>query len=225
MTRETTAPPDAMKLGIRVPADVSGWIASEKMDGIYARWNGSHFITTGGQVLDAPKRLSRGLGSATVEGELWAGRGEYTLVAAAYLMPASSARWDPVDFYPFDVVAEGDYRTRTSCLKRRLVKTWVLKDATDLARRLEEIRLGGGEGLVIRDPAAPYEHGRRSRWAVKVKCPTRVRSTVKVVQQNGYVKLHSGVTFKCSNCSEGDVINYEITGWGPHGERGARRLR
>lgn len=220
--RETVKPPEIMTLGVRVPADVKGWLVSEKLDGIFARWDGSRFVTRGGQVLDAPHRLSRGLGSKVVDGELWAGRGEFGVVSAAHLMPSDSERWSRIDFYPFDAEGPGGYKERTKWLSRRLVKTSVLRGADDLAERLEAVRKVGGEGLVIRNPDAPYETC-RSRHAIKVKCKTQVESRVKAVNGD-YAVLESGVTFKCPGCHEGETIRYEITGWGPNGQRGARQL-
>ena len=213
-------PPAVTRLGTRPPADPTGWLMTEKMDGIFARWNGTAFVTLGGWVLDAPKRLSRGLGAHLVDGELWAQRGNFGVVVAAHRLNSENSRWDSVDFYPFDVDAPGDFVTRTRPIRRRLVRSirW-----ESLDQELERIRKAGGEGVVLRDQLAEYARGRTSS-VVKYKCKTEQQSKVVQILDDGRVKLESGVSFRTS-AQLGDTVKYTITGFSDQGvQRGARLL-
>lgn len=58
--------------------DPAGWLASEKMDGCRAYWDGRQFWTRGGNVIMAPAWFTRGLPASHLDGEIWAVRPQNT---------------------------------------------------------------------------------------------------------------------------------------------------
>ena len=59
---------------------VSGWLMSEKLDGWRVMWTGSEFVTREGNVLDAPEWFKAGMPVVALDGELFAGRGEFNAI-------------------------------------------------------------------------------------------------------------------------------------------------
>jgi len=57
--------------------DYKDWLLSEKYDGFRAVWDGEKFISKNGNVFFAPESFTKGFPKVTLDGELWAGRGEY----------------------------------------------------------------------------------------------------------------------------------------------------
>lgn len=72
--------------------DVSGYYASEKLDGCRAFWTGKELLTRSGRVIHAPERVTRRLPAGVpIEGELYAGVNGFQLTSIA----ARYHRFDP----------------------------------------------------------------------------------------------------------------------------------
>lgn len=169
--------------------DPSGWLLSEKLDGVRAIWTGEALITRNGNAIKAPESLrSRLPVGVCLDGELWIGRGCFQQLAGiARSTSANEAAWSSVRFAIFDAPkAPGGY------LERLEVVQGVVKGITDqvaggdtsgrifalnqvpcsgrrdLREKFRAIVKAGGEGLILRHPSAPYEH-RRSPSLLKLK--------------------------------------------------------
>lgn len=141
--------------------DPSGWLASEKLDGIRAFFDGRTLWTRGGNEIRLP-RITKALPDGfKLDGELWAGRGNLQVarVAGQYGKDAPAVR-----FVAFDAPAvSGGWRDRMTAARRvwrDCVTIWTVKDTPHLFAKLDAICARNGEGIVIRRPDAPYKPGR-----------------------------------------------------------------
>ena len=94
--------------------DISQYWQSEKLDGVRAIWNGKTLTTRNGRLIVAPSWFTQPLPNVPLEGELWAGRGNFHIVQQTVLdhKPVDQA-WKKIDFMLFDMPhAEGDYKKR-----------------------------------------------------------------------------------------------------------------
>ena len=64
------------KANIYSDQNVSGWMVSEKLDGIRAYWDGSNLLTRQGKIINAPKYFTQNLPSFALDGELYTRRGD-----------------------------------------------------------------------------------------------------------------------------------------------------
>jgi ATP-dependent DNA ligase len=154
---------------------VNGWLMSEKLDGWRAFWDGSDFITREGNVLDAPEWFKDGMPAMMLDGEIFAGRGEFNQIQT--LMAGD---WRGLSFRVFDapeVVAP--FRARLKFLSgvslpshASLVPHVRCRDTQHMVEVADAVVIAGGEGVVVRDPRAMYEQGRTTaalRWVPQ--CP------------------------------------------------------
>ena len=69
----------ALLLARDAPADIdpAGWLVSEKLDGVRARWDGARLVLRSGLPVAAPAWFTRRLPPVALDGELWLGRGRF----------------------------------------------------------------------------------------------------------------------------------------------------
>jgi len=159
--------------------DVSGWLVSEKLDGVRAYWDGKNLITRQGNLLHPPDWFVVGFPPFELDGELWVGRGqfEYTLSIVSRFQP--DERWSQVSYYIFELPNQpGGLIERLDVLERflaekplaqlKLIKQTRVQTQVDFDSMLIEHLTQGAEGLVLREPNLPYHTG-RSPYALKVK--------------------------------------------------------
>jgi DNA ligase len=159
--------------------DVAGWYISEKLDGVRACWNGHELLSRKGNRFAAPAWFTQGFPPFELDGELWAGRGRFEDVASITSRAEPHAGWKQLSYQIFEVPnAPGGLDQRLQRLRDYLVNHPVERihiipqmrctGAAQLQARLAAVEAAGGEGLVLRNPDAPYETG-RSGNALKVK--------------------------------------------------------
>lgn len=152
--------------------DIRGWLASEKLDGVRAFWNGGHLVSRGGHILPAPDWFTRGFPPYALDGELYGGRGRFEQTSAA-VRGSKPEAWRNLHYHVFDVPdAEGGLLQRLSVLEGYLknhpstrirpVPQTPVADTTAAHALLRRIESAGGEGLILRHPDAPYPRGRSS---------------------------------------------------------------
>ena len=149
--------------------DVSGWYASEKLDGCRAYWDGETLYTKSGNVIDAPT-ITRDLPAGfAVDGEIWAGRGNFQ---AARLFTQYGHSPELVLFFAFDAPDHpGDWPERLAAAQARVVETvgfWKITDMQELEEAMHGFLGEGDEGLMVRRPGSAYRPG-RTRNLLKVK--------------------------------------------------------
>jgi DNA ligase-1 len=155
--------------------DPTGWLGSEKLDGFRAKWTGKQFLSKGGHPISVPPWFSQGLPKESLDGELWAGRGKYELVAAA-VQGHRDRDWEHILFAVFDapeykgafesrikraqeVISANPRLYRALGAKAFVLPFWVCEGRKHLLVKLDEIVDAGGEGIVIRKPGSMYTFG------------------------------------------------------------------
>lgn len=155
------------------------WV-SEKMDGVRGYWDGEKLWTRNGEPIAAPAWFTAGWPSIPLDGELWAGRGQFAhAVSTVRQQQADDAAWRPMRFMVFDLPAHGgsfDQRlpaltgllTQTGLPQLAPVPQWHVHDHAALQRLLRQIVRQGGEGLMLHRGASLYR-AVRSDDLLKVK--------------------------------------------------------
>ena len=152
--------------------DIAGWLVSEKLDGVRARWDGRQLLTRAGNRIDAPAWFTAGWPAQAIEGELWLGRGQFQDISdlVRALEPEASA-WRQVRFMAFDLpTSPRPFAGRTREL-RVLVERVASPRLQRIAQRnfseraqldawLDAVTSGGGEGLMLHHALSHYRAGR-----------------------------------------------------------------
>jgi DNA ligase 1 len=145
---------------------VTGWLMSEKLDGIRAMWTGKQLISRQGKPLNAPVWFTEQLPDFPLDGELYAGRG--TFEAARATVQSKNGDWSNIKLHVFDAPVQGNHAERMEqaasaiagcgvAMPVRQIKCRGHKSLIDYAYRICQ---AGGEGAVVRNPGTPYEIGR-----------------------------------------------------------------
>lgn len=165
----------APMLASRYRADldgVAGYLVSEKLDGVRARWDGRRLLTRNGDAIDAPAWFTAGWPAHPMDGELWLGRGNFQRTSdLVRALRCDDARWRPVRFMAFDLPTDGGAFGRRSARLHSLVRAAgvptlgvvaqaPVRDRAELDARLKAVVAAGGEGLVLHRATAHYHAGR-----------------------------------------------------------------
>ena len=160
--------------------NVSGWLASEKLDGVRAYWDGENLLSRQGKKLNAPLSFTKNFPKFALDGELYAKELKFEEIQASVMDKLPDERaWSRLKFHIFDVPeASGGLLTRLEILAKFLknepnqnliiIKQIKMRDNAQFLKFAEEIIAKGGEGAVVREPNAPYER-KRSKNALKFK--------------------------------------------------------
>lgn len=196
--------------------NVSGFLMSEKLDGIRAFWNGKELLSRNGKIIHAPKWFTKGFPPFEIDGELWSKRGEFELIQSIIMDKNPSKEWEKITYNIFEVPNQkGGLKERLNVLDKylkttnapsiRIIKQIHCKDKNHLQSNFEQIIKHNGEGVVLRDPSALYIN-KRTNKAVKLKNYTDTECEV-IAHHKGKgkykntlgaftCKLANGVTFK-----------------------------
>ena len=160
--------------------NVSGWLASEKLDGVRAYWDGENLLSRQGKRLNAPQSFTKNFPKFALDGELYAKELKFEEIQASVMdkLPDEKA-WSRLKFHVFDVPeASGGLLTRLEILAKFLknkpnqnliiIKQIKMRNNAQFLKFAESIIAKGGEGAVVREPNAPYER-KRSKNALKFK--------------------------------------------------------
>ena len=155
------------------------WV-SEKYDGVRGYWDGQKLLTRGGQLINAPDWFTANWPSLPMDGELWAGRGQFQkALSTVRQQNPDDAAWRGIKFMVFDLPAEpGAFTQRLSALNsvvRKLALPWVqavpqskVASHAALQNQLKHITKAGAEGLMLHRGSALYK-GVRNDDLLKVK--------------------------------------------------------
>lgn len=197
--------------------DWKNQLFSEKLDGIRGIWTGSQLLTKQGKPIFAPHWFVQDLPDYPIEGELWAGRGEFEHVLSVVMdNTPDEEQWKTITFMIFDLPSHlGDFSARYAA-QINLVKRMHVShiqyiphheaiSEQNVTTHLNEVVNGGGEGLMLRDKNAVYQAGRNSGM-MKLKIINDAEAQViGYVAGNGkyqgqmgslIVKMPNGITFK-----------------------------
>ncbi len=150
--------------------DVTGWLMSEKLDGVRAYWSGSDLLTRQGNRIAAPSWFTEGLPPFELDGELWSKRGDFERIQSIVSRNQPHEGWRELSYNIFEVPhAEGGLLARLDKLQTflrahplahvRVIEQIPCRGAEHLQARLQAVEAMGGEGLVVRHPDTPYTTG------------------------------------------------------------------
>lgn len=155
------------------------WV-SEKYDGVRGYWDGSQLWTRGGERVAAPAWFTAGWPAVPMDGELWAGRGQFSAaVSTVRQQVPNDAAWRQMRFMVFDLPAHGGtFDARIPALNTlvgTLAVPWVqavpqtkVANHAALQTRMRQTVKAGGEGLMLHRGDSLYR-GQRSDDLLKVK--------------------------------------------------------
>lgn len=153
--------------------NVAGWLASEKLDGCRGYWDGERMWSRSGRTFPIPPTWSAKLPSMHLDGEIWAGRGKWELTVEAVVR----GKWDAaVCFMIFDAPqVSGTWDQRIAAVAKRVrcsfaaAVPWQRIETMDhLSEVFRRVGEGGGEGLMLRCPAAVGYSASRSNRVLKL---------------------------------------------------------
>ena len=189
--------------------NVSGWLASEKFDGVRAYWDGENLLSRQGKKLNAPLSFTKNFPKFALDGELYAKELKFEEIQASVMdkLPDEKA-WGRLKFHIFDVPeASGGLLARLEVLAKFLknepndnliiIKQIKMRDNAQFLKFAENIIANGGEGAVVREPNAPYER-KRSKNALKFKKFKDAECEVISINKGGgkYANLAGSLTCK-----------------------------
>lgn len=157
---------------------VEGWVMSEKLDGVRGYWDGKQLFTRQGQRLSLPAFFTKGFPPFAIDGELFSERNQFETISSI-TKSFKGDRWEKLKLYVFDVPdAKGNLFERLEQLKNYLaehptpyieiIEQIPVRDKAHLYEFLAQVESLKGEGVVVRNPNAPYER-KRSSQILKLK--------------------------------------------------------
>ena len=164
----------------RQHVNVQHYWVSEKYDGVRAHWTGQQLLSRQGLPIAAPAWFTQGWPPHAMDGELWAGRGQFAAVQSTVGQGAADAAgWRALRYMVFDLPTHGgSFVQRQQALQRvvqgiqqpwvQAVPQWQVRSHDALMRQLRSLSHQGAEGLTLRHAGSPYRPG-RSDNLIKLK--------------------------------------------------------
>lgn len=162
--------------------DLTGWLLSEKKDGVRGRWTGEYFVTRQGNRVNAPDWFKAGMPKGVeLDGEFWIKRGyfhETSGIVRRALPRIGGMEWKAMRFHVFDapglnLPAESRLASIPALIAGAkyavAVQQVVALSNESVVTLLEAVLAAGGEGLMAIEPDAPYRPGARVTNLLKVK--------------------------------------------------------
>ncbi len=152
--------------------DLTDYWVSEKYDGLRGYWDGQQLFTRGGEKVNAPGWFTAGWPAVPLDGELWAGRGQFSkAVSTVRSQQPDDPAWRSIQFMVFDMPAQsGPFTQRLAALQSAVAqidRPWVVAVAqtratthTVLQTHMQRTVKAGGEGLMLHRGASLYTAAR-----------------------------------------------------------------
>ena len=171
----STEKPHLLLLKVYKDQNITGWVMSEKLDGIRAFWDGKQLVSRGGKIINAPKWFIKDYPPFAIDGELWSKRGDFDNISSIVRDKIPSNQWHEITHNIFEVPnAKGNLWQRLQKVKPyenkyiKIIQQIKIKDKEHFKIFLKDVEKKKGEGIVFRDPLAPYI-GKRTSTALKMK--------------------------------------------------------
>ncbi|MDD2384962.1 MAG: DNA ligase [Sulfurospirillaceae bacterium] len=172
-------PPELLLLKEYKGQNVTGWLMSEKLDGVRAYWDGKKLVSRGGVELHAPAWFTKDFPPFELDGELWSKHGDFQNILSIVRQQTPHAGWHQITYNIFEVPhAKGGLMQRLAVLENyikqhdlpylHIIAQRTCKGKKDLKAFLSEVENAGGEGVVIRNPITSYI-AKRDKNSLKVK--------------------------------------------------------
>ena len=196
--------------------DITGWVMSEKLDGIRGYWDGTRMYTRKGTPLHPPSWFIKNFPPFPLDGELWSKRNDFEFIQSVVLDLTPGEGWKHITYNIFEVPnAKGDFLSRLNRARTwfdahkhthaRIIPQIRIKEISDMETFLKKIESMGGEGLILKNPRFPYHTG-RSPHILKVKnfqdmegivvSLNKGKGKYKNLMGSMTVKLENGTLFK-----------------------------
>ena len=157
----------------------TGYLLSEKLDGVRAFWDGKQFFSRQGNRFHAPSWFTVGLPLEPLDGELWIARKSFQRTLSVVKRQDESVLWNELRFLVFDAPAdESVFEKRLELIDTIMEinrppfaqahRHIVCNGRDHLQDELARVESLGGEGLMLRQPGSIYAAG-RSSTLLKVK--------------------------------------------------------
>ncbi len=228
--------------------NVTGWVMSEKLDGIRGYWNGRFLFTKSGYKISVPKYFIKNFPSFALDGELLITNGSFEDVQSVVLDNIPSKRWRNVTYNIFEAPnTEGNFTKRIEKIKEwfkknkneyvRIVKQFKINSKYDLYRYLDEVCSQGGEGVIVKDASLEYFTGRSSKILKLKKFQDMEGVVISINPGKGKykgmmgslrLKLKNGVIFNLGNGFSykerkkapkiGDIVTFKYFGFTKNGK-------
>ncbi|MBN1801657.1 MAG: DNA ligase [Candidatus Lokiarchaeota archaeon] len=151
--------------------DPTGWLMSEKLDGVRGLWDGNEFYSRQGKIFYVPDWFKEGLPSFGLDGEFFIGRKRFEDTSSIVRRQDKSEHWKQVKYLVFDSPdLDGVFTERfetvknwfasNNCEQVNIVEQIPCKGDKHLWEEFEKIISIGGEGLMVRKPDDEYFDGR-----------------------------------------------------------------
>ena len=182
----TAATPSASSLVLlaaNAPAGINptGYLVSEKLDGVRALWDGTTLRFRSGRTVAAPAWFTAKLPASTpLDGELWLAHGQFDALSGMVRKAQPiDADWQRIQYVVFELPGgQGSFDQRAAQLpaivrqadwpQLRAVDQFRVANAAALQAKLKAVTTAGGEGLMLHLASAPVTTG-RSNVLLKLK--------------------------------------------------------
>lgn len=179
--------PDLMLLETYQNQAIHNWVMSEKLDGVRGYWDGKQMFTRGGTLLSPPPYFIQAFPPFAIDGELFSQRNNFEEISSI-TRSMEDKGWHKLKLYVFDVPeAKGDLFERLAILENYLKKQPTpyidiipqipIQNIRHVQEFLIQVEKGQGEGVVVRNPKAPYQK-KRSNQILKIKSTQDEECTV-----------------------------------------------
>ncbi len=159
--------------------DISGWLMSEKLDGVRGHWDGEKLLSKNGNPFNSPAEFIKNFPDFSIEGEIWGGRNTFERTSGIVRKQKSNNGWLELEFVVFDVPgAMGGIEERLDIARKWfrenpseyvfVITQKRVRDREHLKEELKRVEEMGGEGLIVRKTNSLYSKG-RSNEILKVK--------------------------------------------------------
>ncbi len=159
--------------------DVTGWLLSEKLDGVRAYWDGEQLLSRNGYPFFVPEWFTKNFPPFELDGELWMGRDTFQETMSVVTQHQPDKRWRKVRYQIFEVPNQAggllarlfilqSYLENQSVPHLNIIPQMVVIDPSMVEVQLQKVQALKGEGLVLRQAERLYHTG-RSADALKVK--------------------------------------------------------
>ena len=152
--------------------DPTGWLMSEKLDGVRAIFRDGQLWSRNNKPFFAPKWFLKKLPDLVLDGELYLGRGLFqkTISCVRKKKPINS-EWRNIQYRVFDApLLSGTFESRLNCCEIALVdnrvasvvKHRVCKSREHMEKYSKRLLKKGAEGIMLRQSGSAYEQKRSS---------------------------------------------------------------
>src|SRR5206468_9794585 len=126
--------------------DPSGWLMSEKLDGVRAYWDGAgrRFLSRQGNLFHAPEWFVEGLPEVALDGELWIDRKKFQRTVSIVRRQDKTDLWREVRYLMFDAPQAGEaFEKRLKTIEKLVQKMqspYLLAHEHVLCKDLDHLR-------------------------------------------------------------------------------------